>query len=527
MTHHNHLKIQLACLSFFILLTISFPVRAKTLTSHPFKGITLYQIVASQPRPQVIYIAQINTHTPGISFLVTPGNGDPNASAQGDPNLETTRQTTLQFIKDQQAQLGINGSFFTFVRHTLNTNNISLVMSKGHLVSPPSKGRNWVINITKDNQPQIISVSPGQIKKPDSRLYNAIAGSTLLVHKGKNVAPKNSPQAPRTAVAINQKGLLLLVTVDGRQPGFSEGMTLHQLGAFLIAHGAVIALNLDGGGSTTMAIANPRAHVVNFPSDPKPNGRPGQLRKVGVNLGVFAKLNTNNTPLVRPSRPAPSKPEKIADHLTIIDDFSRGVGHFGSSPPASGSDRGLYADADRSSIQRVKGNAQSEQWSQKITLTTDTNQKTSMLVRLLSGYGSPVHNVVMGKAGHVGFFLKTKDKNLTVRIALDDQVSRKNNTSFGMEQSGAKKVIADGKWHLYQWNIADQAQWFNFFEGNGALEGPNTTIDSILFYANNPKPKQRFTVYLDTVAYNPNGTLGSLLKTEKNRSSKSKNQQTR
>jgi exopolysaccharide biosynthesis protein len=69
---------------------------------------------------------------------------------------------------------------------------------------------------------------------------------------------------PRTAIAKLASGKLLLVTVDGRQPGISAGMSLYMLADLLLELGAVEAMNLDGGGSTTMVIQN---KIVNKPSD--------------------------------------------------------------------------------------------------------------------------------------------------------------------------------------------------------------------------------------------------------------------
>lgn len=286
-----------------LLLCAVASARAATCTSDPFTGVALHQIVRRNPRPQVIYLANIDPTASGVRFLVTPSNGDPDGAKPGDPNLETTRETTLKFITDEHAQLGVNGSFFTFVKHTLDTDNVSLVVSNGQVVSPASKGREWVLNITREGHPQIRRVQPGDAAKKDSGLYNAIAGSGLLVRAGKNVAPTGTrfddTHPPRTAAGVTADGHLLLMTVDGRQPGFSEGMSLRELAAFMLAHGAVDALNLDGGGSTTMAIADPQPRVVNFPSDHKPDGHPGKLRDVGVNLAVFAQADPH---YIRPPR---------------------------------------------------------------------------------------------------------------------------------------------------------------------------------------------------------------------------------
>mgnify|MGYP000846264251 CR=1 FL=1 len=71
-------------------------------------------------------------------------------------------------------------------------------------------------------------------------------------------------RAPRTALGVTADRKLLIVTVNGRQPGVSVGMTLEELAELMIELGAVDAMNLDGGGSTTMVI---RDRVLNIPSD--------------------------------------------------------------------------------------------------------------------------------------------------------------------------------------------------------------------------------------------------------------------
>ncbi len=70
---------------------------------------------------------------------------------------------------------------------------------------------------------------------------------------------------PRTAIGVRKDGGLVIVAVDGRQPGLSDGMTIDEIASLMAELGCVEALNLDGGGSTTMVIKN---KVVNSPSDP-------------------------------------------------------------------------------------------------------------------------------------------------------------------------------------------------------------------------------------------------------------------
>jgi exopolysaccharide biosynthesis protein len=69
---------------------------------------------------------------------------------------------------------------------------------------------------------------------------------------------------PRTLIGTQADGTIWLVTVDGRQPRLSGGMSLFELRALAQRLGLKNALNLDGGGSTTMWVAGT---IVNSPSD--------------------------------------------------------------------------------------------------------------------------------------------------------------------------------------------------------------------------------------------------------------------
>jgi hypothetical protein len=99
---------------------------------------------------------------------------------------------------------------------------------------------------------------------------DALGGMPMLV-RGGLVLPRagcTDPfciRQPRTAVGRTANGTLLLVTVDGRLPGWSTGLTLHGLALLMTQLHAVSALNLDGGGGTTMWV---HGHgLVNHPSD--------------------------------------------------------------------------------------------------------------------------------------------------------------------------------------------------------------------------------------------------------------------
>jgi len=109
--------------------------------------------------------------------------------------------------------------------------------------------------------------------KPDvGEIVQAVGGGPRLVRDGRVSIEAEAEgigaafvttRHPRTAVGFNEQKFFW-VTVDGRQPGYSVGMTLPELAALMVELGCQQALNLDGGGSTTFWV---RGKVLNQPSD--------------------------------------------------------------------------------------------------------------------------------------------------------------------------------------------------------------------------------------------------------------------
>ncbi len=109
-----------------------------------------------------------------------------------------------------------------------------------------------------------------------SQLWGGVAGGQLLVRDGRRrpmdewIASASfgdshvRARQPRTAIARTAEGEVLLVTVDGRRAGWSVGLTMRELADTLLALGASDAVNLDGGGSTTMTVLG---RIRNRPSE--------------------------------------------------------------------------------------------------------------------------------------------------------------------------------------------------------------------------------------------------------------------
>jgi len=107
---------------------------------------------------------------------------------------------------------------------------------------------------------------------PRNRIEDVIAGAPQLINNGKiditwqeEKSSKSFVETrhPRTAVAKLKDGKFLMITVDGRSES-SGGIGLQDLAEYLLSLGATDAMNLDGGGSTTMFVDG---KVVNHPSD--------------------------------------------------------------------------------------------------------------------------------------------------------------------------------------------------------------------------------------------------------------------
>ncbi|MBP63056.1 MAG: hypothetical protein CMJ62_16170, partial [Planctomycetaceae bacterium] len=110
----------------------------------------------------------------------------------------------------------------------------------------------------------------------------AIGGGPPLIQNGKRLVGEGNEnnRHPRTVVGFNETELFLVV-VDGRQPGLSRGMHYGELADLMDRLGCTNALNMDGGGSSTMWLDGT---LVNSPS-----GRMGQ-RPVGNALMILGRL---------------------------------------------------------------------------------------------------------------------------------------------------------------------------------------------------------------------------------------------
>lgn len=246
------------------------------------EGVIYRRIVRYTPRLMIAHVIVIDTRTRGLRLLVTPPDEN-----DGPP---LRARTTTQFMEDFDVEIAINGDGFN---PWWSRSPADYYPHSGDPVTPngfaASGGRIYARGTQEPPEPTMFISRRGDVtfNRIPSRVFQAISGDRMLVLHGEPVPGLDSSELdPRTAVGTNSNGRwLYLVVVDGRQPLYSEGATFTELAKLMIEAGADIAMNLDGGGSSTMVVAGAdgRPEILNSPID---NYIPGRERPVANHLGV-------------------------------------------------------------------------------------------------------------------------------------------------------------------------------------------------------------------------------------------------
>ncbi|PRD46368.1 phosphodiester glycosidase family protein [Sphingobacterium haloxyli] len=176
---------------------------------------------------------------------------------------------TSQLASEHQALVAVNGGFFDMK----NGGATDFIQVDNKVVNRTRK------KSERGNALLLLSKKEIKIKAATDTLYEAehypnvmLSGPLLIVNSKPYPLAKNAfndNRHPRTAAALTENGKLLLFVVDGRNKS-SHGMNLHELSRVLRWLGAKEAMNLDGGGSSTLYIKGATGNgVVNHPSDNK------------------------------------------------------------------------------------------------------------------------------------------------------------------------------------------------------------------------------------------------------------------
>jgi hypothetical protein len=239
-----------------------------------FRGVEMCDGSTEVPRRLQVRAVRVYLREPTIDLLVTPRIG-------GGTNAWGGR-TTSEFLTEFKCQVALNGSVFdVFAKKRGDQMHVEgLSLSRGDLYESTNK---WDALLISPNRRAWIAHAP-----LDTRgAYNGLSGYYALLMNGKNNGGMRD-RHPRSAVGVSRNGrYLILMAIDGRQPGYSESASTSETAEWMRMLGAYNALNLDGGGSAALVIEGPDGSpiVLNRPCGPPP----GMERRVANHLGVFAQ----------------------------------------------------------------------------------------------------------------------------------------------------------------------------------------------------------------------------------------------
>lgn len=246
--------------------------------------------------PLRYWVARVDVSDPRVRLRAVPG-GDEGQLKEG--SWPTVLEPVPKVAEREGFALAVNGDFFDAERVTnaegatattryttgRRARPLGVTVTDGKAWSKPAARQRSVAVLWVDRDGKV-AITP--TREPPQGAFQAISGNHLLLRAG-DVLPL-SPTAttqtvrhPRTAAGLSADGkTLILLALDGRSYS-SRGASMRELAELMKQLGAHDAINLDGGGSTTM-VRRERGEttVLNTPSD----GRPRPVANV---LGVVVE----------------------------------------------------------------------------------------------------------------------------------------------------------------------------------------------------------------------------------------------
>ncbi len=278
--------------------------RAETIISpwQPlFQGVD-YAAVTNLPNAQdlphlmIANAIRVDLNDPDVQFLPTP-----RITNHIHHVRETAGMTVTDYLRTHRLQVAINANFFDPGTYTLPLGTPMTVdglsISRGEMVSDQSGPANSAV-IAFDAAKRPTLIASNWPPRDSSGFFTAVAGTYPVLLDGVNIARGylNLPNRihrtqPRTAYGLSQdRRYFYLMTIDGRQgdEGYSEGAFDYETAALLQRVGAHDAVNMDGGGSTTLVVEDTTGFPkrLNVPSAVADSGRE---RTVGSHFGIYAR----------------------------------------------------------------------------------------------------------------------------------------------------------------------------------------------------------------------------------------------
>ena len=252
-----------------------FPV-GQTTTQTVAPGVT-HRVIRSPTGPWTINVLYVDLDRCNTIEAVK--------GADGAAGRFKTTELLARLATREKVVGGVNGDFFVLKDGTPT----NLLVVDGRMLTPPN--RRPVLALDSAGVPHIARFTLEEGRLSPFHPRQAVGGQPILATDSALDAAVDTAgnkgfreRNPRTAAGIARGGrTIIFVAVDGREYE-NAGMTLREMGDLMLGLGARDAINLDGGGSTTMVFADPdsggKLRIANHPSDK------GGERTVGDALAV-------------------------------------------------------------------------------------------------------------------------------------------------------------------------------------------------------------------------------------------------
>ena len=267
-----------ACwLLILLMLTGSGSACAESPSTQPMpsiRGIAYTTEQRANP-PMHLHVMVVDLTDPAVHVLVRKA-GEVNEAEQ-EGKWQTKLLRTSDIARRDQLDAAVNGDFF-MSRDVVKTPFKSvpyyignraavcgIAMTDGQIWSTHNAPASLIVDVK--GKVSIARLKPEKIPADAKQI---ISGMNLIVADGKNTGAK-ADVSPRTAAGIDRDATrLILLVVDGRRTEYSAGMNLHDLADEMIRLGCHQAIQLDGGGSSTMVMHRAGTDdysIMNRPSD--------------------------------------------------------------------------------------------------------------------------------------------------------------------------------------------------------------------------------------------------------------------
>ena len=215
-----------------------------------------------------IYEEQILSREEGDVYKIIPLSGvgykgylvavyDPSRIELVTSRYLGSRGELLQSMaQNENALIAINAGGFADAGGVGNGGTPTGVLIKDSEVIYEGLETGWsggIVGFTKDN---ILMLFKGSSKEAiEAGIEDAVEfGPFLIVNGKRSIAKGNGGYgiSSRTAIGQRQDGIVLFVVIDGRQPGYSLGVSMSELTDIFVKYRAYNAVNLDGGASSSL-----------------------------------------------------------------------------------------------------------------------------------------------------------------------------------------------------------------------------------------------------------------------------------